>query len=85
MRLHCNYIIHSVYKQIILQELFIRAGQYDSIIVIPRYVNSSILIPKLFMLYDFIVIDIVIDITVAENGSVHTATLAVNYLLSISE
>ena len=68
MRLRCNYIIHSVYKQIILQELFIRAGRYDGIIVIPRYVNSSILIPKLFVLYDFIVI----DITIAENGSVHT-------------
>ena len=35
----------------------VRAGQYDSIIVIPRYVNSLILIPKLFVLYDFIVIN----------------------------
>ena len=35
----------------------VRAGQYDSIIVIPRYVNSPILIPKLFVLYDFIVIN----------------------------
>ena len=37
----------------------IRAGHYDGIIVIPRYVTSLILIPKLFVLYDFIVIDII--------------------------
>ena len=36
-----------------------RAGRYDGIIVIPRYVNSAILILKLFVLYDFIVIDII--------------------------
>ena len=34
-----------------------RAGRYDGIIVIPRYVNSSMLIPQLFLLYDFIVIE----------------------------
>ena len=37
-----------------------RAGRYDGIIVIPRYVNSPILILKLFVLYDFIVIDIIV-------------------------
>ena len=42
-----------------LYNVFVRAGRYDSIIVIPRYVNSPILILKLFMLYDFIVIDII--------------------------
>ena len=36
-----------------------RAGRYDGIIVIPRYVNSPILIPKPFVLYDFIMIDII--------------------------
>ena len=36
-----------------------RAGQYDGIIVIPRYVNSPILIPKLFVQYNFIMIDII--------------------------
>ena len=36
-----------------------RAGRYDGIIVIPQYVNSPILIPKLFVQYDFIVIDII--------------------------
>ena len=35
-----------------------RVGRYDGIIVIPRYVNSPILIQRLFVLYDFIVIDI---------------------------
>ena len=39
-----------------------RAGRYDGIIVIPRYVNSPILILRLFVLYDFIVIDIIIAI-----------------------
>ena len=36
-----------------------RAGWYDGIIVIPQYVNRPILIPKLFLLYNFIVIDII--------------------------
>ena len=35
------------------------AGQYDGIMVIPPYVDSPILILKLFLLYDFIVIDII--------------------------
>ena len=43
-----------------------RAGRYDGIIVIKRYANSPILIPKLFVLYDFMVIDIIAIITVAE-------------------
>ena len=34
----------------------LRAGQYDGIIVIPRYVDSPILIPKFILLYNFIVI-----------------------------
>ena len=38
--------------------IYHRAGQYDGIIVILQYVNSSILIPKLLLLYDFIVIAI---------------------------
>ena len=33
-----------------------RAGRYDGIIVILQYVNSLILIPKIILLYDFIVI-----------------------------
>ena len=36
--------------------LHIRAGRYDGIIIIPRYVNSPILISKFILLYDFIVI-----------------------------
>ena len=42
---YCKFIYH-------------RAGRYDSIIVIPQYVNSSTLIPMLFLLYNFIVIAI---------------------------
>ena len=37
-----------------------RAGRYDGIIVLPQYVNSLILIPTLFVQYDFIVIDIIV-------------------------
>ena len=33
-----------------------RAGWYDGITVIPRYVNSPMLIPKFILLYDFIMI-----------------------------
>ena len=36
-----------------------RAGWYGGIIVIPQYVNSPILIPKLILLCDFIVIYII--------------------------
>ena len=43
----------------ILAQIPPRAGRYDGIIVIPQYVNSPMLIPKLFVLYDFIVIDII--------------------------
>ena len=39
-----------------------RAGQYDSIILKLRYANRPILIPKLFSLYNFIVIDIIVII-----------------------
>ena len=39
--------------------ILLRAGRYDGIIVIPQYVNSPILIPKLFVIYDFIMIDII--------------------------
>ena len=42
---YCKFIYHT-------------AGQYDGIIVILQYVNSSILIPKVLLLYDFIVIAI---------------------------
>ena len=38
--------------------IYRRAGRCDGITVIPQYVNSSILIPKLFLLYNFIVITI---------------------------
>ena len=40
-------------------QVYTRVGWYDGIIVIPRYGNSPILIPKHFVLYDFIVIDII--------------------------
>ena len=42
---YCKFIYHM-------------GGQYDGIIVITQYVNSSILIPMLFLLYNFIVITI---------------------------
>ena len=42
---YCKFIYH-------------RAGRYDGITVIPQYDNSSLVIPKLFLLYNFIVIAI---------------------------
>ena len=47
-----------------------RAGQYDSIIVIPRYVNSPILISKAFLAIRFYCDRYCSDITIAENGGV---------------
>ena len=77
-------IMHLSKKQVIA-----RAGRYDGIIVIPRYVNSPILIPKLILPYDFIaiVINIIVTyaVTVAElgNGGVahdYAAAAAASYL-----
>ena len=60
MFLHPFYEIDTLQTEVMIS----RAGRYDGIgiIVIPRYVNSPILIPKVFVLYDFIVIDITGDI-----------------------
>ena len=45
--------------------VYVRAGRYGGIIVIPLYVNRSILILKLILLNDFIEIDIIANKTVA--------------------
>ena len=46
-------------RTLFITDVASRAGRYGGIIVIPRYVYSPILIPKLILLYDFIVIDII--------------------------
>ena len=47
-------------------QVYTRAGQYDGIIVIPRYGNSPILIPKLFCAIRFYRDRYYSDITIAE-------------------
>ena len=55
----CMYVCMYVRMYVCMYVCMCRAGRYDGIIVIPRYVNSPILIPKLILPYDFIVINII--------------------------
>ena len=54
--LGCILISDLVVANLLMYSLPGRAGQFDSIMVIPRYVDSPILIPNFILLYDFIVI-----------------------------